>query len=161
STWLRWGVDADGDGIADPWNAADAIYAAARYLAAAGGQSDISRAVFAYNHADWYVREVLDLAHVYGQGGLTQTADLQQVQVRLDAARQKVVRANAALVSARTREQQYLEVAQRLHARVESAALLSDRLAAERRAVLFDARLDALHDATAAARQSLERAQAA
>ena len=37
STWLRWGVDADGDGVADPWNATDAIYAAARYLAAAGG----------------------------------------------------------------------------------------------------------------------------
>ena len=66
STWLRWGVDADGNGIADPWNAADAIFAAARYLAAAGGQSDISRAVFSYNHADWYVREVLDLANVYG-----------------------------------------------------------------------------------------------
>src|SRR5205085_443258 len=33
-TWLRWGVDANGDGIADPWNAADAIVAAARYLAA-------------------------------------------------------------------------------------------------------------------------------
>ena len=41
---------------------ADAVYSAARYLAAAGGQTDISRAIFAYNHADWYVREVLDLA---------------------------------------------------------------------------------------------------
>ena len=69
STWLRWGVDADGDGIADPWNPTDAVFAAARYLAAAGGQTDISRAIFAYNHADWYVREVLDLARVYGQGG--------------------------------------------------------------------------------------------
>ena len=159
STWLRWGVDADGNGIADPWNAADAIFAAARYLAAAGGQSDISRAVFSYNHADWYVREVLDLANVYGQGGLIQTADLQQVQVRLDAARRQVVRASAALVSARSRELLYLEVARRLHANVESAALLSDRLAAERRAVLFDARLDALRAATAAARRSLEQAQ--
>ena len=161
STWLRWGVDADGDGIADPWNAADAIYAAARYLAAAGGQSDISRAVFAYNHADWYVREVLDLANVYGQGGLTQTVDLQQLQVKLDAARQEVVRANAAVVSAQSREQQYLEVAQSLHARVDSEVLLSDRLAAERRAVLFDARVAALHDATTAARANLEQAQAA
>ena len=159
STWLRWGVDADGNGIADPWNAADAIFAAARYLAAAGGQTDISRAVFSYNHADWYVREVLDLANVYGQGGLTQTADLQQVQVRLDAARRQVVRASGALVSARSRELLYLEVARRLHANVESAALLSDRLAAERRAVLFDARLDALRAATAAARRSLEQAQ--
>jgi murein DD-endopeptidase MepM/ murein hydrolase activator NlpD len=161
STWLRWGVDADGDGIADPWKATDAIYAAARYLAAAGGQTDISRAVFAYNHADWYVREVLDLANVYGGGGLTQTVDLQQTQVKLDASRQEVVRANASLVSAQERERRYLAVAEQLHARIEAAALLSDRLAAERRAVLFDARVATLHEATGAARQALEEAQAA
>jgi murein DD-endopeptidase MepM/ murein hydrolase activator NlpD len=161
STWLRWGVDADGNGIADPWNAADAIFAAGRYLAAAGGQTDISRGVFAYNHADWYVREVLDLAKVYGGGGLTETADLQRTQVNLDAARQAVVRANASLVSAREREQQYLAVAQQLHARIDAAALLSDRLAAQRRSVLFDARVAALHDATAAAGRVLERAQTA
>jgi soluble lytic murein transglycosylase-like protein len=35
STWLRWGVDASGDGVASPWNPEDAVYAAARYLAAA------------------------------------------------------------------------------------------------------------------------------
>ena len=159
STWLRWGVDADGNGIADPWNAADAIFAAARYLAASGGQTDISRAVFSYNHADWYVNEVLDLARVYGGGGLTQTAGLQQMQANLDAARQSVVRANAALVSAREREQQFLAVAQQLHARVGAAALLSDRLAAQRKSVLFDARLATLHEATTAASRALDRAQ--
>src|SRR6266536_3937912 len=58
STWLRWGTDADGNGVADPWNPQDAIYSAARYLRAAGG-SDMPRAIFAYNHADWYVNEVL------------------------------------------------------------------------------------------------------
>src|SRR5207244_12393752 len=104
STWLRWGVDADGDGIADPWNATDAIFSAARYLAAAGGQTDISRGVFAYNHADWYVREVLDLARVYGQGGFAQTADLQRLQVSLDAARREVVVASRALASRGARE---------------------------------------------------------
>ena len=36
STWRRWGVDASGDGVADPMNPADAIYSAARYLQAAG-----------------------------------------------------------------------------------------------------------------------------
>jgi murein DD-endopeptidase MepM/ murein hydrolase activator NlpD len=161
STWLRWGVDADGDGIADPWNATDAIYAAARYLAAAGGQTDISRGVFAYNHADWYVREVLDLARVYGQGGITQTADLQQVQAKLDEARGEVVRANEQLLAAEAREQELQAVAQGLHARVDGAALLSDRLAAERRAVLYDARVDAVHAATEAARAVLEQAQSA
>ena len=70
STWLQWGTDASGDGIADPWNPTDAIYSAARYLAAAGGQTDINQAVFAYNHAQWYVNEVLQLAGLYGSGQL-------------------------------------------------------------------------------------------
>src|SRR5918994_7811617 len=69
STWQRWGMDADGDGIADPWNPHDAIFAAARYLAAAGGRTDLSRAVFAYNHAQWYVDEVLELAGRLGRVG--------------------------------------------------------------------------------------------
>jgi soluble lytic murein transglycosylase-like protein len=62
STWRRWGVDASGDGVADPWNPQDAVYSAARYLAAAGGSRDIRRAIFAYNHANWYVNEVLRIA---------------------------------------------------------------------------------------------------
>ena len=37
STWKRYGVDASATGMRDPYNAADAIFAAARYLAAAGG----------------------------------------------------------------------------------------------------------------------------
>jgi murein DD-endopeptidase MepM/ murein hydrolase activator NlpD len=159
STWLRWGVDADRDGIADPWNATDAIYSAARYLAAAGGQTDISRSVFAYNHADWYVREVLDLAQVYGQGGITQTVDLQQLQSKLDDARREVVRANELLVAAQGQEQQLLKVSQGLHARVQAAALLSDRLVAEQRAVLYDAQVDEARAATDAARANLEQAQ--
>ena len=60
-TWLRWGLDGNGDGIADPWNPDDAI-SAARYLAAANGRTDIARAIFAYNHAQWYVDDVLQLA---------------------------------------------------------------------------------------------------
>jgi murein DD-endopeptidase MepM/ murein hydrolase activator NlpD len=161
STWLRWGVDADGDGIADPWSATDAIYAAARYLAAAGGQTDIARGVFAYNHADWYVREVLDLAKVYGQGGITQTVDLQQLQAKLDEARREIVRANEQLLAAQDSEQQLRKIAQGLHARVDAAALLSDRLVAERRAVLYDVRVDAARSATDAARANLEQAQSA
>ena len=39
----------------DPYNPVDAIFAAARYLKAAGADKDIRAAVFAYNHADWYV----------------------------------------------------------------------------------------------------------
>src|SRR6185312_11755221 len=73
STWDRWGLDADGDGIADPWSPQDAIYAAARYLAAAGGAQDLSRAVLAYNHAQWYVDEVLQLARAFAGGGADTT----------------------------------------------------------------------------------------
>jgi len=161
STWLRWGFDADGDGIADPWNPTDAIFAAARYLAAAGGQTDLYRGVFAYNHAHWYVRDVLDLARVYGQGGLSQTVDLQQLQTTLEAARLRVVSANEVLVAAQAREDRLAQVSRRLYARVASATLLSDRLAAERRAVLFGARVDAARSATESARAKLEQVQAA
>jgi murein DD-endopeptidase MepM/ murein hydrolase activator NlpD len=159
STWLRWGVDADGDGVADPWNATDAVYAAARYLAASGGQADISRAVFSYNHADWYVQEVLDLARVYGDGTIAQTADLQQLQQALEQARNRVVAANRVLVAAQDRERQLRSVSARLHARIDEAALLSDRLAAERRAVRFDVNLDSARAAVEAAQVDLANSQ--
>jgi cell wall-associated NlpC family hydrolase len=65
STWEDWGLDANGDGIADPWNATDAVYAAARYLAAAGAHEDLPRAIYAYNHSDEYVDAVLSGAARY------------------------------------------------------------------------------------------------
>ncbi len=36
STWKTWGIDANGDEVADPYNPVDAIFSAARYLQAAG-----------------------------------------------------------------------------------------------------------------------------
>ena len=66
STWRLYGVDANGDGVKDPYNPVDAVFAAARYLRAAGADQDIRRAVFAYNHADWYVDSVLLRAQVIG-----------------------------------------------------------------------------------------------
>jgi hypothetical protein len=67
STWQTWGVDANKDGLKDPYNPVDAICAAARYLRAAGGDHDLRTAIFAYNHADWYVDEVLLGARAYGK----------------------------------------------------------------------------------------------
>ena len=67
STWASHGVDANNDGRKVPYNPVDAICAAARYLRAAGGDHDIRQAVFAYNHADWYVDEVLLGAQQYGR----------------------------------------------------------------------------------------------
>ncbi len=58
-TWKRYGVDASASGVRDPYNAADAIFAAARYLAAAGGTRNLAAAIFAYNHSHAYVRSVL------------------------------------------------------------------------------------------------------
>jgi hypothetical protein len=66
SSWALYGVDANGDGVKDPYNPVDAIFAAARYLKAAGADTDLSRAIFAYNHADWYVQSVLLRARVIG-----------------------------------------------------------------------------------------------
>jgi hypothetical protein len=59
SSWARYGVDANGDGYADPYNPADAIFAAARYLRAAGGARHIRSAIFAYNHSQSYVESVM------------------------------------------------------------------------------------------------------
>ena len=83
-TWAMYGVDANGDGVADPNNPEDAIYAAARYLSAAGMPADVWGAIFAYNHADWYVEEVLQNAGCYADevGGNYQTLTLSpQIQV--------------------------------------------------------------------------------
>ena len=60
ATWESYGVDANDDGEKDPFNPADAIFAAARYLKAAGGDKDLRKAIFAYNHADWYVDDVME-----------------------------------------------------------------------------------------------------
>jgi Transglycosylase SLT domain len=59
ATWKTYGTDANEDGRKDPYNPVDAIFAAARYLAAAGYSEDVRGAIFAYNHADWYVDSVL------------------------------------------------------------------------------------------------------
>ncbi|HEY7966878.1 MAG TPA: lytic murein transglycosylase [Solirubrobacteraceae bacterium] len=64
STWKRYGVDASGSGARDPYNAADAIFAAARYLAAAGAARNLPHAIFAYNHSHAYVQSVLDRAEL-------------------------------------------------------------------------------------------------
>ncbi len=81
STWETYGVDANGDGVRDPANPEDAIFAAASYLSAAGMPTNTYDAIFAYNHADWYVAEVLANAACYGSlpggGAFSLTPQLQ------------------------------------------------------------------------------------
>jgi murein DD-endopeptidase MepM/ murein hydrolase activator NlpD len=67
SSWRAYGVDANDDGRKDPYNPLDAVCAAGRYLKAAGAEEDLRTAIFAYNHADWYVDEVLLVARQYGK----------------------------------------------------------------------------------------------
>ncbi len=59
STWLQYGVDALNAGYADPYNPVDAIFAAARYLRAAGAATNLHAAILAYNHSEEYVESVL------------------------------------------------------------------------------------------------------
>src|SRR5579875_1385334 len=63
-TWLQYGVDALNAGYADPYNPVDAIFAAARYLAAAGAATNLPAAIFAYNHSQEYVESVLARARL-------------------------------------------------------------------------------------------------
>jgi hypothetical protein len=70
STWAEWGIDGFGQtGAPDIMNPLDAVPSAARMLCAdgAGNSATLSGAIFAYNHATWYVNEVLALASEYAQ----------------------------------------------------------------------------------------------
>ncbi len=75
STWVTYGVDADGDAKVDRWDPADAIYAAANFLAHAGAPSDYRRAILAYNDAGWYVEEVEEWAARYRGSSLPSVPD--------------------------------------------------------------------------------------
>jgi membrane-bound lytic murein transglycosylase B len=146
STWLRWGTDANGDGVADPWNPVDAVYSAARYLAASGAASDIRQAVFSYNHADWYVNDVMQLAQLYGSSDSSlgdavasgqPTADqpvftLDQLQVRLQDAQAAVASTSEAYRVAYAKAQELADKASALNAKADGADLLSDRLDMEK-----------------------------
>jgi len=66
STWKRYGLDVTDSGTADPYNPVDAIFAAARYLNAAGASKNLAKAIFSYNHANWYVQSVLLRAKLIG-----------------------------------------------------------------------------------------------
>jgi murein DD-endopeptidase MepM/ murein hydrolase activator NlpD len=159
STWERWGVDADGDGLASPWSPEDAIAAAARYLAAAGGATDISRAVFAYNHAQWYVDEVLQLAQLFGSGGVDATFAIDRLQVSLDEARASVVRANRRLVRALRAVRALSRRERGLSRRATATRLLSDRLALDRSSAQLSVRRAAAEARVADLRSALEQAQ--
>jgi cell wall-associated NlpC family hydrolase len=69
ATFAEFAVNADHDGQPSPYDPADAIYTAAAMLCADGASSGtpagVERAVFAYNHSDAYVSDVLTWAARY------------------------------------------------------------------------------------------------
>ncbi|HRV60971.1 MAG TPA: lytic murein transglycosylase, partial [Solirubrobacterales bacterium] len=67
ASWAEWGVDANGDKVRDPYNPVDAICSAANYLKYFGYEKSPYDAIFAYNHADWYVQLIFKYAKVYAQ----------------------------------------------------------------------------------------------
>jgi len=105
-SWQEYGLDANGDGRKDPYNPVDAICAAAHYLKVAGGAGDLYQAIFAYNHADWYVQEVLLYARAYGKlptqlvGSLTGLTEGAHFPVAADARYADEISARATLSKA-------------------------------------------------------------
>jgi murein DD-endopeptidase MepM/ murein hydrolase activator NlpD len=173
STWQRWGTDADANGVADPWNPVDAVYSAARYLAASGAATDIRRAVFSYNHADWYVNEVLQLAQLYGSStGAAADAfqnlpayqrpvfALDRLQAKLDAARAAVSKASDAYRTAFDKAQRLDAHAQGLAAQAGAEALLSNRLEQQKTAAQAGAYAGAAQASADRLKQALATAEA-
>jgi Transglycosylase SLT domain len=68
SSWEAFGVDGNGDGIKDPYNPWDAIFAAANLLSYSGAPGNWHDAIHSYNHAEWYVEDVLAAAAKYSAG---------------------------------------------------------------------------------------------
>ena len=167
STWARWGVDANGDGVADPDNPTDAIFSAARYLAGCGGQFDIARAVYCYNHASWYVNEVLGLAALYGSGtgansGLV-SADTfipsgVSLQPQISKTRREIAASKTQVASASAGARQLARGERRLLRVAATARLLSDQLDARKHAVLLGARRSAMDARVAQMRSRLRSA---
>jgi cell wall-associated NlpC family hydrolase len=166
STWARWGIDANGDGVADPDNPTDAIFSAARYLAGCGGQFDISAAVYCYNHAHWYVSEVMALAAQYSRGGgdgvLSPSVGLLsagRLRTELSTARSRISTSRTQLTAAVAHAGD-LGRAERRYRRVATGSpLLSDRLEAQKRAVLLGARRRAAETRAALLRKQLDSAR--
>lgn len=61
-----YGIDGNGDGIADPYNLTDALHSAANYLAKNGAaDGELEKAIFQYNHSDEYVKDILYYHNLY------------------------------------------------------------------------------------------------
>lgn len=80
STFSQYAV-APAGGAPDRWRPADAIFSAANYLRASGAPGNYREAIFAYNHATWYVAEVEHWASVYRGAALAAASGASEVEV--------------------------------------------------------------------------------
>ncbi|MFD0084692.1 bifunctional lytic transglycosylase/C40 family peptidase [Priestia megaterium] len=93
-----FGVDGDGDGRADPYNVTDAMYSTANYLAANGGASgNYQKAVFAYNHATWYVSRVMGFMNSYTNGSV-EVVSIKGGSAKGSAAIEKAIQVGSSIV---------------------------------------------------------------
>ncbi|WP_435867140.1 lytic murein transglycosylase [Streptosporangium canum] len=70
ATWKAYGVDGDGDGVADIWSPYDAVPSAANYLCANGagqGGKKLEKAIWFYNHSWSYVSKVMSISQGYAR----------------------------------------------------------------------------------------------
>lgn len=63
STFNYYAIDGDGDGVVDICNVSDAVFSAANLLATNWGATDIAAALYRYNHSNYYVNQVINLAN--------------------------------------------------------------------------------------------------
>ena len=112
ATFARYAVDGDGDGKTIITSDADSIYSAANYLVASGalhGPDGIRGALYAYNHALWYVNDVLYYAAAYTGEDVTANpcvtldTSAKSGPVPLTGTRPAIVAVNAALAWIGTR----------------------------------------------------------
>ena len=68
ATFKAYGKDGNNDGKVNAQNIYDAALAAGFYLKASGAPGDMEKAIFAYNHATWYVNDVVKQAEAYRAG---------------------------------------------------------------------------------------------
>ena len=140
STWDSYGVDGDHDGERSPYDPADAIPAAARYLRASGAPQDYRAALFAYNHAQWYVAQVLAKAELYrgdARAGTPQPPDAASVREVLSNPRITLTPVPAVRPALRGHRP-----ARDLNARLDRAPPPDRRDGAEVRSLLPDRRRD-------------------
>lgn len=65
ATWDKYKQDGNADGVMDPYDPWDAVFAAANMLRANGFKENPQGAIYQYNHAHWYVSKVLELAEKF------------------------------------------------------------------------------------------------